>query len=95
MRRQRIHPIKRWLYRRADNYQQNLKLLISGFGLLVLGGLLIVGSEFFLTQSLWQELLALFGLGLAGLGIIFAAFGYICLSVLRIFRILSTDQTDD
>ena len=95
MSRHRIHPVKRWLYRRADNYQQNLKILIAGFGTLVLGGLLIVGSEFFLRSSTVQEALALIGLILAGVGIILAAFGYICLSVLRLFRILSTNQTDD
>lgn len=95
MSRQRIHPFKRWLYHRADNYQQNLKILITGFGTFVLGGLLIVGSEFFLRSSVLQETLAFIGLILTGVGIILAAFGYICLSVLRLFRILSTNQTDD
>ena len=95
MKTQRMHPIKRWLFRRADNYQQNLKLLISGFGLFALGALLIATSEFLLRSSLLQESLALLGLVIAGTGIILAAFGYICLSVLRLFRILSTQKTDD
>ena len=87
--------LRNWLLRRADNYQQNLKILITGFGTFVLGGLLIVGSEFFLHSSVLQETLAFIGLILAGVGIILAAFGYICLSVLRLFRILSTNKTDD
>lgn len=87
--------LKRWLIHRADNYRQNLIFLIIGFCTFFLGLLLIAGSEFLLKSSLLQEVLALTGLFLAGAGIILAAFGYICLSVLRLFRFLSDDPSDD
>jgi len=41
----------------------------------------------------WQrELLALCGLILAGAGSILAAFGYLCLSLLRLYRFLNDDR---
>ena len=87
--------LRRWLIRRADNYRQNLIILIGGFCTFFLGMLLIGAAEFLLRASVAQEALALIGLILVAFGIIAAAFGYICLSVLRLFRFFNDDRTDD
>ncbi|MGB0732444.1 MAG: hypothetical protein ACPGPF_01720 [Pontibacterium sp.] len=79
------------LAKRADNYQQNLKILITGFLLFVAGGIAVLVAEFLPGTSLAQEISAFIGLLFIGVGIIIATFGYICLSVLRLFRILMDD----
>ena len=82
----------KFLIKRADNYQQNLILLLSGFGLCMLGILLVTIAEFLFGQSLQQELVALLGMVLIVVGILLAAAGYISLSVLRLFRFLISDD---
>jgi hypothetical protein len=84
--------VKRRLIQQADNYQQNLILLISGFGLCMLGILLITIAEFLFGQSLQQELIALLGMAFVAIGVLLALTGYISLSILRIFRILISDN---
>jgi hypothetical protein len=87
--------IKRWLLRRADRPQQNLLLLLLGFGLFAPGIGLIVLAEFLLAASWQQELLALLGLILSVAGSILAAVGYISLSLLRLCRFLNDDRNHD
>ena len=84
--------LKRRLIKQADNFQQNLLLLLSGFGLCMLGILLVTIAEFLFGQSLQQELVALLGILLIVVGILLAAAGYISLSVLRLFRLLVSDD---
>ncbi|MBY4678034.1 hypothetical protein [Marinobacterium arenosum] len=91
----RMKPLKRWLQRRADNYQQNIRLLITGFVLFAVGGGLVVAGEFLLRPSLMQELLALLGLILLGGGLILALLGYLSLSLLRLFRFFNDESIDD
>lgn len=80
------------LIKRADNFQQNLILLLSGFGLCMLGILLVTIAEFLFGQSLQQELVALLGIALISIGILLAMAGYISLSLLRLFRFLLSDE---
>ncbi len=80
------------LIKRADNFQQNLILLLSGFGLCMLGILLVTIAEFLFGQSLQQELVALLGIVLIIIGILLAMTGYISLSILRLFRFLISDE---
>lgn len=80
------------LLKQADNVQQNLTWLLSGFTSCMLGLLLIIMAEYLFGQSLTQELVALLGLGLVGLGVLVAAAGYIGLSLLRIVRFLMKDK---
>ena len=87
--------LRRWLIRRADDYQQNLKILIIGFICCFAGVLVVVGSEFILGGGMIAELIALFGLILVAAGIILAAFGYLCLSLLRLFRFFNDDRPND
>ncbi|WP_027856669.1 hypothetical protein [Marinobacterium jannaschii] len=87
--------VRRWLIQRADNYQQNLKILICGFISCFCGVLIVAGSEFMLGGGMLAELIALLGLILVAAGIILAAFGYICLSLLRLFRFFNDDRPHD
>ncbi|UTW11585.1 hypothetical protein [Marinobacterium rhizophilum] len=87
--------IKQWLLRRANKPQQNLLLLLLGFGLFAPGIGLIVAAEFLLAASWQQELLALLGLILSGAGSILAAAGYLSLSLLRLYRFLNDDRNHD
>ncbi len=80
------------LIKRADNFQQNLILLLSGFGLCMLGILLVTIAEFLFGQSLQQELVALLGIVIIIIGILLAMTGYISLSILRLFRFLISDE---
>lgn len=81
------------LLAQADRVQQNLIWLLSGFGLCVLGLVLILLAEYLFGQSLQQELLALLGIILMAGGLILAAAGYLSLSLLRVLRFL--DRKDD
>ena len=84
--------VKRRIIKQADNYQQNLIWLLSGFGLCMLGILLVTIAEFLFGQSLRQELVALLGIILIVLGVLLAAVGYISLSLLRLIRFLISDK---
>ena len=87
------HRLRLSLIRRADNIRQNLNILLAGIGLFMLGFILLVVAEFLLQSSLTQEIIALAGLTVAIIGTAVAAFGYISLSILRIFRFLLTDNS--
>ena len=80
------------LIRRADNVRQNLTILLIGTGIFMIGFIALVIAQFMLAESLQREIIALIGLILAICGAITAAFGYISLSILRIFRFLLTDH---
>jgi len=84
--------LKRRLLARADKPRQNLTLLLAGFSLFVLGCGLVVLTEWLMADGWQRELLALCGLILAGAGSILAAFGYLCLSLLRLYRFLNDDR---
>ncbi|MDO6562671.1 hypothetical protein Q4488_04675 [Amphritea sp. 1_MG-2023] len=79
------------LIHRADNIKQNLAILMSGLGLFILGFITLVMAQFLLADSMQREIIALIGLILLIGGAIIAAFGYISLSILRVFRFLLTD----
>ncbi|WP_296055955.1 hypothetical protein [uncultured Amphritea sp.] len=83
------------LIRRADNVRQNLTILLIGTGIFMIGFIALVIAQFMLAESLQREIIALIGLILAICGAITAAFGYISLSILRIFRFLLTDPQPD
>ena len=77
---------------RADKTRQNFTILLAGAGLFMLGFLLLGGAEYLLNSSLLQELIALLGLILAIGGAVLAAFGYISLSVLWLYRFIYADN---
>ena len=63
--------------------------LIQGAILFSFGLLIIVVSERTLQPSVNQELIALIGLLLAGLGVLWASIGYLSMSVLRLYHMLN------
>ncbi|WP_246187816.1 hypothetical protein [Nitrincola alkalisediminis] len=67
-------------------------LLLIGFGVFMLGLLIIGYAQYFIWHDLAAELVALAGLILLIGGMILAAIGYISLSVLRILRFLDSDD---
>lgn len=75
-----------WLCKRGENQRRNLTLLLTGAGLLFSGGAIIIWADSYLPSSVEQELIALFGTLLAIAGIATALFGYLGLSLLRLFR---------
>ncbi|MGB0205495.1 MAG: hypothetical protein ACPF9K_10665 [Neptuniibacter sp.] len=86
--------LNQWLRKRAENPQQNLLLLGIGFVVFFAGVLLLGFAEFALKSSVSQEILALIGLIIIGVGIILAAIGYLSLSVLRVLRFMMKDKND-
>ncbi|MGH1431763.1 MAG: hypothetical protein ACRBB4_11660 [Neptuniibacter sp.] len=89
-----MSKLGQWLQKRADNPQQNLLLLGIGFVVFFAGILLLGIAEYALKSSLAQEILALLGLIIIGVGIILAAIGYLSLSVLRVLRFMMKDKND-
>ena len=81
------------ILKQADNTQQNLILLISGFGVCMLGLLMVIMAEYLFGNSLRQELLALLGIICIVAGLIMAAIGHISLSFLRLIRFLQKDKS--
>lgn len=89
-----MNKLSLWLKKRAENPQQNLLLLGIGFVVFFAGILLLGIAEYALKSSLAQEILALLGLIIIGVGIILAAIGYLSLSVLRVLRFMMKDKND-
>lgn len=86
--------LKTRLLKQADKVQQNLMLLLIGFATCLLGLLMVLMAEYWFGQSLQQEIVALFGLILVGVGVIIAATGYISLSLLRLMKFIQKDRDD-
>lgn len=88
------NKVSQWLRKRAENPQQNLLLLGIGFVVFFAGLILLGVTEYLLQSSVSQEVIALIGLIIMGVGIILAAIGYLSLSVLRILRFMMKDKND-
>ena len=84
--------LKQRLIEQAGKERQNLSILLSGASLFFLGMGLIYYSEHYFDSSLLQEITALIGLLFAAAGGILGAIGYLCLSVLRIFKFINDDK---
>ncbi|MCD8522969.1 MAG: hypothetical protein LRY72_11995 [Saccharospirillaceae bacterium] len=77
----------RWLQQRAEQDRANLRLFVLGAALFFAGLGIILLAQKHLLPSLGQEIISLTGLILAAVGALFAALGYIALSILRIIRL--------
>ncbi|KZN12796.1 hypothetical protein [Marinomonas sp. TW1] len=69
--------------------------MIQGGLLFVFGVLVLMVSDRVLSESLTQEIIALFGLILASCGVIWTMAGYLSMSVLRIYHMLQKRDEDD
>ena len=84
--RPRLSAIKDWLIARAENHKGNLELLISGAGVFFVGAGVIVWADQTMASSLRQEIIALVGMLFMVGGGLTALFGYLGLSILRLFK---------
>lgn len=82
--------LKQVLLKRSEKHRENLFIFLSGAGVFFFGVLLIfiMNSQ---TPSLKQEVGVVIGLILVGAGGLVAAFGYFCLSFLRLYRWFQKD----
>ncbi len=86
--------IKRFLQRQAVKTQQNLTLILMGFAMTLLGIGLVMGGEFLVNKPLHQELVAFAGVVIIAIGCLLAIIGYISMSFLRIFYVITRDDED-
>jgi len=84
--------LKARLRQQAEDPRRNLRTLMSGAFLFFagLGGVMM--AQYSLPTGLKAEILALAGLILLGLGSILALYGYLSLSLLRIWHFLDDDD---
>lgn len=84
--RSRLHKIAMKL---GNNPKLALIKMIQGGLLFAFGSLMIMVSNRVLADSLQAELIALFGLIIAGIGVLWTLVGYLSMSVLRIYNMIN------
>ncbi len=73
----------------GNNPKLALMKLIQGGLLFAFGVLMIFVADNLLLDSLSREIIALLGLGIAGIGITWSLIGYLSICVLRIYHMLN------
>ncbi|MGO2354889.1 MAG: hypothetical protein ACTH58_09145 [Marinomonas foliarum] len=73
----------------GNNPRQALIKMIQGGLVFVFGVLMLMVADRVIVESLAQEIMALFGLILAGCGVLWTLFGYLSMSVLRIYHMIN------
>lgn len=84
--------LKARLRRQAEDGRASLRNLMSGAFLFFIGLGAIMMAQYSLPSGLKAEMLALAGLILLSLGSILALYGYLSLSLLRIWHFLDDDD---
>ncbi|NLQ18221.1 hypothetical protein HGG82_11385 [Marinomonas sp. M1K-6] len=72
----------------GNNPKLALIKMIQGGLLFAFGVLMLMVANQVLTTSLTQEIIALFGLILAGCGLLWMLVGYLSMSILRIYHMI-------
>jgi hypothetical protein len=90
-----LFKLKRVLQKQATKTQQNLTFILVGFALSLLGIALVMGGEYMVSDPLHREVVALIGIIIITISCILALIGYISLSILRIFYVITSDTPDD
>lgn len=84
--------MRRTIHKLAIKLGNNPKLalikIIQGGLLFVFGVLILMVADQVVEESLAQEIMALFGLILAGLGALWTLIGYLSMSVFRIYNLI-------
>lgn len=62
--------------------------MIQGGLIFVFGVLIVMVADRVIAESLTQEIMALFGLILAGCGVLWTLVGYLSMSILRIYHMI-------
>jgi len=94
-RQQLLFKLKRLLQRQAVNTRQNLTLILIGFAMSLLGIGLVMGGEFLVRDPFHRELIALAGVVIIAIACVLAATGYVSMSLLKIFYIITRDDKDE
>ena len=72
----------------GNNPRAALVKMIQGGLIFVFGVLILMVADRVIIESLTQEIMALFGLILAGCGVLWTLIGYLSMSVLRIYHMI-------
>ena len=72
----------------GNNPKLALMKMIQGGLIFVFGVLMIMVADRVIAESLAQEIVALFGLILAGCGVLWTLVGYLSMSILRIYHMI-------
>lgn len=82
----RLHKLAMKL---GNNPRRALIKMIQGGLLFAFGALMIMVANRVLGDSIPQELIALLGLIIAGIGVIWTLIGYLSMSVLRLYHLIN------
>ncbi|MDE8602044.1 hypothetical protein M3I01_003765 [Marinomonas sp. RSW2] len=72
----------------GNNPRVALIKMIQGGLIFVFGVLILMVADRVIAESLAQEIMALFGLILAGCGVLWTLIGYLSMSILRIYHMI-------
>tara|TARA_R110001592_G_scaffold74422_1_gene226293 strand:+ start:822 stop:1061 length:240 start_codon:yes stop_codon:yes gene_type:complete len=72
----------------GNNPRIALIKMIQGGLIFVFGVLILMVADRVIAESLAQEIMALFGLILAGCGVLWTLVGYLSMSILRIYHMI-------
>jgi hypothetical protein len=72
----------------GNNPRVALIKMIQGGLIFVFGVLIVMVADRVIAESLTQEIMALFGLILAGCGVLWTLVGYLSMSILRIYHMI-------
>lgn len=84
-----LTPLHKLAIKLGKNPRLALMKLIQGGMLFAFGVLMIFVANNLVLESIQRELIALLGLIIAGLGVIWSLVGYLSMSVLRIYHMLN------
>lgn len=91
--------MKRSLHQLAIKLGNNPKLaimkMVQGGLIFLFGALIIMVSDKVISSSISQEILALFGLMVSAAGILWTLIGYLSMSVLRLYHMISKKDDDN
>ncbi|WP_111639570.1 hypothetical protein [Marinomonas shanghaiensis] len=82
------NTIHKLAMRLGNNPRSALIKMIQGGLVFVFGILMLMVADRVLAESFSQEIIALFGLILAGCGVLWTFVGYLSMSVLRIYHMI-------
>lgn len=85
--------IKYQLQLRAVKTQQNFTLILVGFAMALIGIGLVMGGEYLVSNTLHRELVAFLGVVIIAIGCLLTSVGYLSMSLLRIFYVITKDDT--
>ncbi|MCB5161637.1 hypothetical protein [Marinomonas algarum] len=83
------HAIHKFAMKQGNNPRAALVKMIQGGIVFVFGVLILMVADRVVIASLEQEIMALFGIILAGAGVIWTFVGYFSMSILRIYHMIN------